>query len=107
MALTAGQLTQVQTYVAASQSLDAVEYLTGLGYSQEYAMRQVANAQGLNVGRRIRRGSIEERDAIPATELYEGRRFEVVPDGVNSDDSEGLEYIYLNGEWKNPAGFVE
>ena len=30
MALTAGQLTQIQTYVAASQSQEAVEYLVGL-----------------------------------------------------------------------------
>lgn len=107
MALTAGQLSLVQTYVAASQSIEAVEYLTGVGYGQDYAAREVARVQNQDVDSRISRGTMEERDAIPASKLFSGRRFEIESDGVNTDDYEGLEYIYLNGEWKNPSGFAE
>lgn len=107
MALTSPEQTQVNTYVGQGLTMDAVDYLIGQGYSREYAQRRVAVAQQINVDPKITRGSIEERDAISSKYLYEGRRFIVVPDGVNADDAEGVEYIYANGEWKNPSGFAE
>ena len=95
----------VDTYIKKGMTQDAEKYLVGEGYKRDFSQREISRRQQRDVSNKIFVGTMEERNAI--TELANGRRFIVTTDGVNAEDCEGLEFVYTDGCWRNPAGFVE